>query len=46
MASLTINILAALEAIFLVGATFEMRIVLYGMCLLIDKLELVDRVFI
>jgi hypothetical protein len=30
---------------FCVGATFEMRTVLYGICLLIDKLEMVDRVF-
>ncbi len=46
MASLTINILATLEANFRLGATFEMRIVLYGMFLLTDKLEMVDRVFI
>ncbi len=31
---------------FRVGATFEMRAVLYGIRLLIDKLKLVDRVFI
>jgi hypothetical protein len=31
---------------FRVGATFEMRTVLYGIRLLIDKLKLVDRVFI
>ncbi len=46
MASLKINILTTLDANFYVGATFEMRIVLYGMFLLTDKLEMVDRVFI
>jgi hypothetical protein len=31
---------------FCVGATFEMRTVLYGIHLLIDKLEMVDRFFL
>jgi len=30
---------------FCVGATFEMRTVQYGICLLIDKLEIHDRFF-
>ncbi len=46
VASLKIIILTTLEGNFLVGATFEMRIVLYGMFLLTDKLEMVNRVFI
>ncbi len=32
--------------LFCVGATFEMRTVFYGIHLLIDNLEMVDRVFI
>jgi hypothetical protein len=33
-------------SLFSVGATFEMRTVLYGICLLIEKLKIHDRVFI
>ncbi len=45
-ASFTLLYYIHYTGIFHIGATFEVRPVVHGISLLIDKLEMVDRVFI